>query len=352
VLALLCAGGCSIASRDDGLPFVLSDADAAGMVTPLDSWALLLGEGDDLQRALFVLVDDRGAAHRVLKFCRAAPCREALDRDGAGLALVAEAGAAAARAPAALGRFEGHGIDVSVETGAAGQPLTSLLMSRAREEDKLRSIDAVARWVLDLALATASPTTTLEPERRRLADELLPAWAPSGVDADLVLGLAATPGVLAHHDLGSWNILSAGPDAFTVVDWESARRPAMPLWDLTYFLVDALAVMSGPAPVALKLERSVAVLTGTAAGSSVLFRWLDDYTTALGIPSSSVGALVTLCWLHHGLSPGRRARAAGGEGVVRPPGHLAQLAVPWLTDPELGPRWPAWQRWRAVQASQ
>lgn len=309
---------------------------AAELGLPADaSWVLGLGTGDDLQRATFRLLHG-GRLRWVVKFSRVAGAGDSFVRDERGLGLArAAGGVVAAHAPVHLGRFEVDGLPASLETAAFGRPLLDLLARRP-----FALLDRIAGWVVDLGSATASPAAELVPERGRLARDVLPHWRRSGAPADLVDGLPPLPAALVHNDLGSWNVISDGR-SFAAVDWESARPSGLPLWDLCYFLADTLARIDGPADPGTLLRRTLDLFRGTSPHSPLLFRWIRTAATRLQVSPDAVGPVVTLCWLHHGLSAAARARALGGTAPAAP-GHLAMLAEPWLADPALGPTWRAW----------
>jgi hypothetical protein len=320
----------------DALPHLVSVARAAEVRgTAGVGWVLALGGGDDLQRAVFHVLE-QGRLHRVVKFSRVRGAVAAFERDEVGLGLAASAGdLVAAHAPSLVTRLEVDGLPGSVETGAAGRPLLDRLAGRP-----LRLVDAIADWVVETGLSTAVPPDRLGPEVRRLSTEVLPAWVARGAPADLLTGLAPVPGVLQHNDLGSWNILTDGR-GFTVVDWESARAVGLPLWDLLYFLADALVRMEGPGGPGVLERRCLALFRGESRYSSTLFGWVRRAVDRLGLPPEAVGPLATLCWMHHGLSAGLRESALAGAAPA-PLGHLARLAGPWLADPELGTTWSRW----------
>lgn len=298
-------------------------------------WALALGRGDDLQRAVFHLLAE-SELRWVLKFSRVAGADASFFRDEAGLRVVSSAGgAAAAHAPSHLGRFEVSGLAASVETAAPGRPLLGMLPGRP-----VALLDAIAEWVVRVGEETSTPPAALHSERDRLTREVLPRWRAHGVPRDLVSALPAVPGVLQHNDLGSWNIVTDGR-SFTAVDWESARSVGMPMWDLVYLLADALVRMEGPADPDTQLRRCLDLFRGRSPLSSTLFGWVRTAVRRLGLPPESVGPLTTLCWLHHGLSADTRGDALG-HAAAAPLGHLARLAEPWLADPALGPTWSAW----------
>lgn len=304
-------------------------------VPPGVAWLLALGRGDDLQRLVFHLLDGARPAW-VLKAGRVPGAGASFARDEAGLGLVRVAGGTVAEhAPSHLGGLEVAGLRASVETAAPGGPLLGLLRHEPQE-----LVDRVADWVVRVGVQTATPPAALDAERTRLRHDVLPRWAHAGADPALLDRLPPVPGVLAHHDLGSWNVVTDG-HSFVAVDWESARAETMPLWDLVYFLGDALVRMDGPAPPDQQLARCLDLFRGRSPRSASLFGWIRTAVARLDLPPESVGVLTTLCWLHHGLSASTRADSLG-DAAAAPIGHLARMAEPWLADPALGPTWSAW----------
>jgi hypothetical protein len=192
----------------------------------------------------------------------------------------------------------------------------------------------------------AGTRTDVGEELVRLEADVLPRWE---VPRGLLAGLDSVPGVLQHNDLGTWNIVSRRDD-FCVVDWESARTSGLPLWDLWYFLADALRLVDDPSEEPQQAFRRL--FRGEARLSGTLFEWTRRATSALAVPDELVGPIATLCWLHHGLS--HRARvaalaASGMEASVRtwPPVDYPRT---WLDDPLLGSTWPAWRTWSSVRS--
>jgi hypothetical protein len=335
----------TVGTREAGAPFLVR---AAGSLSVPDAceWFLTLGSGDPLTRGVFHLFPPAaGEPSWVLKFARVPGYVDPFDRDERGLAIAHAAEVVARRAPQLLGRLEVAGLTATVETAAVGSRLTHLLQGRTSRAGKLRAIDAVAGWTIEAALATARSPDRLASERRRLAEEVVPLWAAFSVPSDLVDRVGSVRAVLQHNDLGSWNIVCSEAD-FTAVDWESARAEGFPLWDIVYFLTDALTHLDGASPVERRDAHNLRLFRGELRSSEILFRWLRRAAEALAIPEESVAPLVTLCWLHHGLSGGHRRVAvdsyAPGGGAAELP-DAERIARLWLTAPGLGASWHAWR---------
>jgi hypothetical protein len=313
-------------------------AAAAQLGVPAEArWFLTLGQGDALTRAVFHLFEPASADPAwALKLARVRGYDEPFVSDERGLALASEAGGSAVRhAPRLVGRFEVDGHHASLETAAVGERLSTLLPrggSAARA-----ALDDVAGWSVAVATETASQGGSAE-ELQRLEREVVPRWGTFPSLLDSVRGL---PSVLQHNDLGTWNVVAAAPGQFTVLDWESARRSGLPLWDLLYFTVDALGQLDRAGNFEERTEHALRLLRGELPASQTLFEWVRRYVQTLALRPEMVGPLVTLCWLHHGLSHLTR-RAAAGLPAQLPPAE--RVAAAWLRDPLLG---PGWDRWRA-----
>jgi hypothetical protein len=332
----------TVAVRDPGLPFVLAAAASLGI--PSDSgWVLTPGRGDVLSRGLFSVFPS-GSAVPVwaVKFARVPGYEESFDRDARGLAMAASAEVVARHAPKLLGRFEAEGLHASLETAAVGRRLTGFLHSFASRQARLRIVDRIAGWIVDLGSATAQPSEAVGPERDRLAREVLPAWVGAGAPPGLLEELPAVPGVLQHNDLGCWNLVVEGSE-FTAVDWESARASGFPLWDLWYFLADATGHLEGAEGPHGRLRHFVRLFRGEEATSSILWRWTRRAAETMSIPEAALGPLATLCWLHHGRSHVARATALSDHapGSAPAPTTASRMAELWLEDPGLGVSWTA-----------
>jgi hypothetical protein len=336
----------TVATRRTGKPALVAAA-AAEFDLPADvGWFLTFGQGDALSRNAFQLFRPGAVEPEwILKFARVAGYSERFSDDERGLALARSArGDVAHRVPRLIGRFELDGIHASVETAAAGRRLRDVLATPGSRDVKLHLIDRIGTWILEFGRRTERPAEALEPELERLGTEVVPSRRELAVPSDLVDELRGLSAVAQHNDLGTWNVVADG-DEFVVVDWENAKTIGMPMWDLLYFLADALVHLDAPAVPEKLPERVAALFAGEQPLSQLLFGWVRRAAEAAGVPPDSVGPLATLCWLSHSLSvrthnvdlatftPGDPPRFHGLEGI----------ATAWMAHPALGPRWSVWR---------
>jgi Phosphotransferase enzyme family len=330
--------------QPNALPFVIGRARALGLPDELE-WFLVSRPEYELGRGLFV-VFLRGAPTPswVVKFARVPGYAAPFDSDDRGLRLAQDApNAVSAHAPRPIGRVEVAGLHASVETAAPGRRMDAVLIGRTSRSSKLHLIERVAEWAMKMGTATLTTPAQAAAERSRLADEVMPPWRDRGVPADLTARLSDVPAVLQHNDLGCWNIVVDG-NSFTVVDWESATRHGLPLWDLWYFLVDALADLDRALTHPDRERHFVQLFRGELPTSTVLFSWTRRTVEASAIPAQAVGPLATLCWLHHAQSHMRNV-ARVEEHVphaVAPEWLPVRLPELWLGEPGLGSSWSAW----------
>jgi hypothetical protein len=327
--------------RQAGPPFLVASARDLGVPEGSD-WLLTPAQGDELARGTFHLFPPgEGTPGWILKFARVPGYSEPFERDERGLALARDAGGvAAAHAPELLGRFEVGGLHASVETAAAGQRLIGFLHSGASPAAKRAAIESIASWIVDLARETARSGDALGEERRRL-EGLLARWLPFGVPSDLVDRVRGVPAVVQHNDLGSWNVV-VGRSGFTAIDWESARERGFPLWDLWYFLADALSHLDGATTQSLREAHFVRLFAGELPSSRLLLGWTRRAAEVSGVPDEALGPLATLCWLHHGESHAARLEAIDrhGVGAGASPPFAERIPRLWLSHPALGTDWP------------
>jgi hypothetical protein len=164
------------------------------------------------------------------------------------------------------------------------------------------------------------------------------------VHPELVEALPPLAAVAQHNDLGTWNVVAAGED-FVVVDWENYREAAMPLWDLLYFLGNALVLLDGSDTPEQLPARMARLFAGEARSSAVLFSWVRRGAEAAAVPPDTVGAIATLCWLSHSLSAGAHNVDLATFTPRDPPRThgIEGMARAWMAHPALGPGWSVWR---------
>lgn len=331
----------TVAAREPGHPFLVAEAATLGAPFDVD-WILIPGEGDILARATFLLFQ-RGCdtPEWALKFKRLRGADERVDRDRRGLELARNAGeTVAVHAPSFLGRIEHAGFVASLESAAKGQLLNDYLLSPASTQSKLKVIDDVVSWLVEIARTTSASPDLLEPERARLVSDVVPRWSSLGASVDFVLELPRLQAVCQHNDLGTWNILIQSSN-FTVLDWESARRHGFPVWDALYFLSDAIAHLDGAHSTTARAVHFTRLFRGELSSSELLATKLARVLKASEVPTEALGGLATLCWLHHALADrARRAQVGSSNPSSDDPSWVAaERARVWLTTPGLGPDW-------------
>jgi hypothetical protein len=335
----------TVASRDAGPPTLVSAAGELGVPEDV-GWFLTFGQGDALSRNAFQLF--RAGSDQpewVLKFARVAGYSERFDNDERGLQLArAAGGVVVSHAPRLVGRFDVDGVHASLETAAAGRRLRDVLLTPGDRTVKLKLIERIGAWILELGRLTRTSPEAMSAERTRLRSDVVPAWRELGVRPELVDELPPLPAVAQHNDLGTWNVVADDGD-FVVVDWENTREAALPLWDLLYFLGDALVLLDGSdAPEQLP-ARIVHLFAGEAPSSPMLFSWIRRAAEAAGVQPDAVGAIATLCWLSHSLSAGAHNRDIATFTPRDPPRlhGLEGIAGAWMAHPALGPSWSVWR---------
>jgi hypothetical protein len=339
----------TVATQAPGPPALIAAASELGVPSDVN-WFLTFGQGDALSRNAFQLFR-AGSDHPewVLKFARVSGNSKRFDNDELGLRLAHAAGdVITAHAPRIIGRFDAGGIHASLETAAAGRRLRDVLRTPGDQAAKLRLIDRIGSWILELGRLTQTSPEAMSAERERLRSEVVPSWSELGAHSDLVDELPSLPAVAQHNDLGTWNVV-ADAGHFVVVDWENAREAALPLWDLLYFLGDAFVLLDGPdapedAPEQLP-ARMVRLFAGTAPSSPLLFSWVRRAAEAAAVPYDAVGAIATLCWLSHSLSAGAHNVDLAALTPRDPPRlhGFEGMARAWMAHPALGPGWSVWR---------
>jgi hypothetical protein len=328
--------------REPAQPFLIVAARTLGV--PADvHWFMISGEGRAFRRGAFLLFPPGSPKPRwAVKFARQPGDSAPFDRDERGLQAAASAGeVVAAHAPQLLGRFEVAGFQASLESAAVGRRLDHVLgaanVSRTR---KIALIERIAQWTIDVASGTAARDEAGR-WREELAERVAPEGVPSGLGSDLVSRIASVPAVFQHNDLWTWHVIVSG-DKFTVIDWEFASRPALPLWDLWYFLFDAATQVDRVGGGEGRERYFVRLFRGEEPLSELLFEWTRRAVQALSLAPEDVGPLATLIWLQYGSFYAERLGEQHlADAAVTPSGR--RLPEVWLHEPGLGPGWSVWR---------
>jgi hypothetical protein len=337
----------TVATPDAGPPTLIAAAAELGIPSDV-RWFLTFGQGDALSRNAFQLFRaDTERPAWVLKFARVAGYSQRFDNDERGLQLARAAGdVVAAHAPRLIGRFDIEGLHASLETAAAGRRVRDVLLTPGDRAVRVRLIERIADWILELGRLTQGSPQALGVERRRLRTDVVPKWGEFGIGPELVDDLPSLASVAQHNDLGTWNVVADDGD-FVVVDWENVTEAALPLWDLLYFLGDAFVLLDeSRASVPERLpERMARLFAGEAPSSPLLFSWVRRAVELAAIPAEAVGVVATLCWLSHSLSASVHNMDIASFTPRDPPRMhgLEGIARAWMTHPALGPSWSVWR---------
>jgi hypothetical protein len=323
------------------LPAVLGAAAQLGLLAPDAGWFASFPPGPDRKRCAFLVAqpEEESSDQFVVKFARLPGVAPQFDRDQRGLALAAATGGAVARASQRLlARFEVAGHQASVETAARGSTLELQLARPASRTQKVALVEAVGTWLLRVAAETARRSEDPGPELARLRGQVLPFWSLTARSEELLAGLAEVPAVFEHGDVSEGNVMIDGDD-LALVDWELARSPGHPLWDLLYFASCVLPLVDGATDGHERDGYFVALFEGRAKSSPLLFRWVRSAVATLGLSPLAVGSLATLCWLHWGELLHRLRQE---QDSAEPPLPVERAARLWLANPRLSQGWDRW----------
>jgi hypothetical protein len=297
----------AVAAREAGPPLAIARAgiDAAEWFAAFGTFAHAHSRA-----ALFAFAGGAAEPTWVVKFSRVPGLKHLFDLDEHGLHLAAGAGGVVARAaPRLVSRFELEGgLYGSAETAATGERLGVLLRAATPRAERLAVVERVASWIVDVGRETAGGEPDIADIRTRIGGRFeLP-------------DLPALASVFVHGDLTADNVFVDGDD-LTVVDWESANAHGLPLWDLLYFLAEALATLDGARTDDERVEHTVRLFNGELESSAVLDRWVR----AAGVPDHAVEPVATWLWLHQAAVEADHVERLGLD--VTPP--MWRLAEQW-----------------------
>jgi hypothetical protein len=241
------------------------------------------------------------------------------------------------RSPRLLGSFDIDGYHADVQTAVRGKTLTRVLDSPGSRAGKVGHLEAVHRWLCDVARASATRRTAA-PENLRTA--ATPQQGHPNTRADLTAVLAAAPSVFMHGDLSDGNVMIG--KEFSIIDWEYAEPHGLPLWDQLKLALYSLPLLDGAHSEAQHTDHLTALFRGQLPGSDLLFRWLRDLALASGVRPDQVPALISL-GLRYRLARRMARRLAETEGDLGSWAPVDKFTEIWFSAPDLGLDWSAWQ---------
>ena len=224
--------------------------------------------------------------------------------------------AAGARIPSVL--YSGPaGLRIALtQTVVPGRRASDLLHARPAELPAF--LESVVAWLAKWHLKSRRTRTFSERDVEQLviapANALaaeIPGFSGYLERLELLAGSLrdrAVPFAAAHNDLTSWNVLVES-SSIAIVDWESATAEALPLSDLDYLLVDAVAT-------ARRQPRNTAyaACAGDGPDAKLVQRLTARTRELLGIDEEAMELARHASWLAHARNEARRVPA----GAPRP----------------------------------
>jgi len=285
-------------------------------LTPaLPDAAVVVRRGNGREDRVALALFDRNAAGRPARVVKLAPPATSGRRCEAQILadLGAQARAAGADVPAPLATMEIRGRFAFAETALAGRTAAERLARRPRAVAPLlaRLAEWLERWHAETAAALPDGAALLEQEVRRplevLGGVLERAYRETLLARCDALAGAPVTAVAAHGDLTMFNVLWDGDGALAILDWEEARPRALPLVDLAYAAVDAVAAAS-------RYRDRVAAFESVYR-QKTLERFAGRVAMRLELQPDVAELAVHACWLQHAANELRELGGAGGPFV-------------------------------------
>jgi thiamine kinase-like enzyme len=322
----------TVAYRGDVTPAAVAAAAGAGLT------ASLVGSGGDPRRRSTFLVakDARTAPDTAIKVgplgwaVRGAKEQLVMRR------LQAIKGLAEA-VPTPIGHGLSGTVSWSAESAAKGHPLPDVLRRSGNPTKILRMLERVTAWFATLGAETRNVRDWANSE------SALPLRGELRELETLRMRLQAVPGVLVHGDVGTGGNVFVDDDGFSIIDWETAAEPELPLTDVLPLLCNALAALRGHRRPTIAAQYVLRLCAGREADSPWLLSLVRSYCRQVGVPLDQAGALAALAWGYQA-----SMRLVHQELVMRAGDEVVDWLSPadavargWPSSPDLGTSWSA-----------
>ncbi|MBA2332863.1 MAG: phosphotransferase [Actinobacteria bacterium] len=228
--------------------------------------------------------------------------------------------AAGARVPEVVRSASRESAGALLLTAVEGHPAARLLARRPQQLPAL--LDSLVAWLsawnfatyvaaddtggghLLEAVAVARKVENRAPEAAGYA-----SWL-DGLCAEVA---SQVPTVAAHNDLTMWNVLVGSGNEISVLDWEAARPDGLPLADLFYTLVDAVAAATKSA----RLDALRACFTAPGRVLHVARALASRFGYVERLPPEVIDVCFHACWLLHADDALRRRAGQTDEEFIQ-----------------------------------
>lgn len=304
------ATGRSVPSH--GPPAFVSEVAAdAGIDITSAPWALVAPGDYPSQKALMLVFDASGGApSAVVKLSPDPRHADRLRNEAEALEHLAGLGVPEGTVPSLLfaGRHAGRG--VVGESWIGGNPFTAAATVNGPE------LGLAASWLQSLSVRTVEQRSAADVgeavrdlfARFRAVHALAPdeiAFLDEQVHA-IESHEGRIPVVLQHGDPGIWNLQLRTDGAVAFLDWESAERHGMPLWDLIHLQWSFGTWASRRAG---ERRRLAASMRHIASHTELHARFADQLAAAadaVALPPSLIGPLFYTAWMYRSLKEATR----------------------------------------------
>ncbi|HLO33517.1 MAG TPA: phosphotransferase [Anaerolineales bacterium] len=204
--------------------------------------------------------------------------------------------------PVTLCNLKRNEVELYVQTGLRGEPLTQII-----SEDRFQEI-ALRLTKTQIALAESTKSWTGTVTSQELVDQMLnklvlfvgslPAFQHLLQSQQILKNFDAVPLVCTHNDFTPWNIIQES-DSLGIFDWSDAEQRGLPMLDLIYGL-STLAFTMDRTHNGEDMRVSYQKLLDPKKRRGAIFgECLSFYAASLGIPPQQIAYLRLLTWMRH-----------------------------------------------------